>query len=65
LQKITFPVSRVTSCCWGGEHLDTLYVTTARVGLSSDKLKNEPLAGGLFAVKGLGVRGTPTFEFAA
>jgi sugar lactone lactonase YvrE len=64
LQRIAFPTSRVTSCCWGGEDLDTLYVTTARVGLAAEQLRKEPTAGGLFAVKHLGVKGTPTFEFA-
>jgi sugar lactone lactonase YvrE len=64
LQQVILPVSRVTSCCWGGEALDVLYVTTARVGLSSEKLKNEPHAGGLFAIKNLGIKGTPTFAFA-
>lgn len=41
---ITLPVSNITSCCLGGEHLNDLYITTA-------KQDGEPLSGGLFKVK--------------
>ncbi|APZ49387.1 hypothetical protein BW721_06670 [Jeotgalibaca sp. PTS2502] len=41
---ITLPVSNITSCCLGGEHLNDLYITTA-------KKDGEPLSGGLFKVK--------------
>lgn len=57
LDKITLPVSLVTSCCFGGENLDELYITSARVGFSEEQLLREPLAGSLFkyipGVKGL------------
>ena len=49
LGRITLPVSQVTSCAFGGADLHTLYVTSARVGLSAEALAREPLAGGLFA----------------
>lgn len=52
------PVARVTSCCFGGEGLATLYVTTAARGC-----EHEPLAGALFAFRP-GVRGLPTTPFA-
>jgi sugar lactone lactonase YvrE len=58
------PCPRVTSCCFGGENLDTLYVTTARAGLDAVALAAAPLSGGLFAVTGLGVKGRPTARFA-
>lgn len=50
LGRITLPVSQVTSCAFGGADLRTLYVTTARTGLTAQALAREPLAGALFAV---------------
>ncbi len=49
LATVSLPVSRVTSCAFGGPGLTTLYITSARVGLSSAELERQPLAGGLFA----------------
>jgi len=63
-REVRLPVPLVTSCCFGGEALDTLYVTTARVGLKPEALKQAPLSGGLFAIRGLGVRGRPMPRFA-
>jgi sugar lactone lactonase YvrE len=57
LERIALPVSNVTSCTFGGEHLDRLFVTTARLGLSDEALAAQPLAGGLFEVKDPGARG--------
>jgi L-arabinonolactonase len=48
-QIVESPVSRCTSCCFGGDDLATLYITSARQSLSFDQLREEPLAGGLFA----------------
>jgi sugar lactone lactonase YvrE len=47
---VTVPAARVTSCAFGGSDLSTLYITTARTGLSDDDLRSQPHAGGLFAV---------------
>jgi sugar lactone lactonase YvrE len=47
---VTVPAARVTSCAFGGPDLSTLYITTARTGLSDDDLRDQPYAGGLFAV---------------
>ena len=60
---IDFPVPRVTSCVFGGRHLDTLFVTTARTGLGDSALSSAPLSGSLFAFKP-GVLGLPTQRFA-
>ncbi len=62
-RTIEIPAPNVTSCCFGGTDLDVLYVTTARIGLDAAVLHRAPLAGGLFAVTGLGVRGTPAHRF--
>ncbi|MBO0863439.1 MAG: SMP-30/gluconolactonase/LRE family protein, partial [Chloracidobacterium sp.] len=62
IAKIKVPVSRPTSCVFGGKDFDTLYITTARTGLKPDKLAQEPLAGSIFKCRP-GVRGLPMNEF--
>jgi len=56
---VKMPVSRPTSCAFGGEDLRTLYITSARTGLSDAALDRQPMAGSLFALDvdtpGLGV----------
>jgi sugar lactone lactonase YvrE len=48
--SIRLPVARVTSCTFGGEDIKTLYVTSARAGLTQEQLRRQPDAGGLFAI---------------
>jgi len=62
IARIELPVSLVTSCCFGGENLDELYITTARIGLSEEQLQREPLAGSVFVCKP-GVRGLQANDF--
>jgi sugar lactone lactonase YvrE len=50
-QRIALPVSQVTNVAFGGPDLRTLFVSSARVGLSDRQLESEPLAGGLFAIE--------------
>ena len=45
---ITLPVPRPTSCVFGGELLDRLYVTSASIGLLPEQLAKAPLSGGVF-----------------
>ena len=63
-RALEIPAPNVTSCSFGGAGLDTLYVTTARIGLDEAALQRAPLAGGVFAVTGLGVAGRRAFRFA-
>ena len=49
-QIVKMPVSRPTSLAFGGDDLKTLYITTARTGLSSAALDRQPMAGSLFAL---------------
>lgn len=51
LQTIQVPVPHVTTICFGGADRGTLYVTTARDGLSPDSLKTWPQSGDLFSIK--------------
>jgi sugar lactone lactonase YvrE len=62
LEVVRVPVAGVTSCAFGGENLDTLYITTARVGIDPDDLLKQPLVGGVFALK-TKTRGIPTFSY--
>ncbi|XP_071802569.1 regucalcin-like [Asterias amurensis] len=64
LQTVMFPVTNITSCCFGGPNLDELYVTCSRAGISDEIVKNEqPLAASIFKVTGLGVTGFASNEF--
>ena len=47
---IKLPVSRPTSCAFGGPDLKTLFITSARMGLSEQALDRQPMAGCLFAI---------------
>lgn len=60
---LRMPVPQVTSCAFGGADLDILYVTSARVGLDADTLREAPLSGGVFAAH-TGVKGLPEPKFA-
>lgn len=62
IYTISVPVAKVTSCVFGGENRDELYITTASEGLSEAELKEQPLAGGLFRYK-VGVKGAPMYKF--
>jgi len=62
IASVRLPVARVTSCAFGGEALETLYITSARTGLDGAALSKQPHAGGLFRARP-GARGVPAFEF--
>jgi xylono-1,5-lactonase len=49
-RTIALPVSRPTSCAFGGPEMRTLFVTTARFGLDGEQLAAEPHAGSVLAV---------------
>lgn len=60
---VTLPVSRVTSCTFGGPDLADLYITTADHRLHPDGRSHEPQAGFLFRCRP-GVCGLPSHMFA-
>ena len=62
LSKIEIPVERVTSCCFGGQNWDELYITTASRDLDQSGKLEQPLAGGVFRCKP-NVSGPPTNLF--
>jgi len=63
IEKIDVPAQQVSACAFGGENLDTLYITTAQEDFTEQQRQEQPLAGRLFQIKP-GVRGVPSFAFA-
>ena len=59
---VALPVAQVTSCAFGGPGFETLFVTTASIGLDEAARGAQPLAGGLFALRP-GVRGLAAHAF--
>lgn len=62
LQFIEVPAHNVSSCAFGGENLETLYITSARVDMTDEELKAKPNAGGVFKVVP-GVKGVKSYFF--
>ena len=57
-EVVNFPVSKVTSCAFGGEKMDRLFITSAKVQVNEE---DEPMAGKTFVVSP-GVKGQPSFN---
>lgn len=60
---VRLPVPRATDCTFGGEHLETLFITSARETMTPDQLRQAPLSGSLFAITP-GMKGLPSTPFA-
>jgi sugar lactone lactonase YvrE len=61
-REVNLPVSKVTSCCFGGQDLADLYITSASIDLSPEQRTEQPHAGGLFVCRP-GVTGQPTYAY--
>ncbi|MBS7700450.1 MULTISPECIES: SMP-30/gluconolactonase/LRE family protein [unclassified Chelatococcus] len=57
---VNLPTSHPTCCCFGGERLERLYITSASAPRSEATQWEEPLAGRLFTIDP-GVSGSPEF----
>jgi sugar lactone lactonase YvrE len=55
-------VTNPTCCCFGGEALDTLYVTSAAPPAKAGQSPASPMEGALLALD-VGVRGLPEAAF--
>ena len=55
-RRVDVPVSRVSSCAFGGDDLTELFITTAREDASEQELAAQPTAGGIYRANP-GVRG--------
>jgi len=62
LAEISLPVTRPTSCAFGGLDLDRLYITSASIGLDEAARSVQPQAGGLFMTSP-GAVGLPELAF--
>ncbi len=62
LAEVPLPTSHPASLAFGGDDLRTLYITTAREGLSAAQLAQEPLAGAVFSAR-IDVPGLPANAF--
>ncbi len=56
---VPMPVQRPTSLAFGGPDLRTLFITTARTGLTRSELDGQPLAGRLLVIDDPGASGLP------
>jgi len=63
LERIPVPARNVSSCVFGGKNMNELFITSARIGLDEDILKQYPLTGGVFRLE-TDVEGMPLFDFA-
>ena len=61
-ERVTVPTAQPSCVTLGGAQLTTLYVTSARIGLSPSALAADPHAGGVFAAQ-VGRRGLPEPRF--
>ncbi|KAG5885193.1 hypothetical protein JTB14_036500, partial [Gonioctena quinquepunctata] len=62
IKTIRMPATYVTSVCFGGPDLDILFVTTSKLHLNATGQLEEPSAGSVFVIAGLGVKGVPGHE---
>lgn len=63
LLGIPLPAAYITSCTFGGEDLQDLYITSASVGLTEKQPDEQPLAGSLFVIENCGFQGMETVAF--
>jgi len=59
---IKMPVQRPTSCIFGGENLNQLYITSAWAGLNESERREQPFAGDIFWIQ-TEFKGQPENEF--
>ena len=62
LQTLSVPVPRPTSCCFGGPDMRTLFITTAKFGMSATEHADYPAAGNIYSIR-LPVPGRPRHRF--
>ena len=63
LVSFRLPAARITSCAFGGDKLQDLYITSAFIGLSESERDEQPLAGSLFVIRECGYEGAAVYKF--
>lgn len=64
-QRVALPVTQATCLTFAGPQLDTLYVTSAHIGLSGPQRTNEASAGAVLQLTLPGLRGLPEARYCA
>lgn len=59
---LEMPVPRPTSCCFGGADMRTLFITSARFGMTPAEQADFPAAGNIYSIR-LPVAGVPRCRF--
>lgn len=62
IDRLDLPAEHITSCAFGGEKLDQLFITSAWDELGEERRRQQPHAGDLFKVP-RSVRGKETYQF--
>jgi len=62
LDKVAVPVPQVTSCVFGGENMNLLFITTARENMTDADLFKYPDSGNVFIAE-TNVKGVSEFKF--
>jgi sugar lactone lactonase YvrE len=62
LDKIALPVPQVSSCAFGGDEMNLLFITTARENMTNADLFKYPDSGNVFLAE-TPYRGMPAFKF--
>lgn len=50
-ESVAMPIPRPTSCMFGGPEMNILYVTSARIRLSAERISEGPLSGSILAIR--------------
>ena len=61
-RTIEMPVPRPTSCCFGGADMRTLFITSAKFGMSPAEQADFPAAGNIYSIR-LPIPGVPRHRF--
>jgi len=62
VSKVLVPAHNVTSCAFGGDNYDILYITTSSLDMTEEEQKSFPMAGSIFKAKP-GVKGVKSCFF--
>jgi len=62
LDELKIPAMNVSSCTFGGENMDELYITTARMECNDEILKEFPHSGGVYRAK-VSSKGKKAFRY--
>ena len=62
VERITMPTDKITSAAFGGDGLETMYITSAGGGAEGDSGGTDEAAGALFSLRVKGATGVPEYR---